>query len=106
MLYEVITDDVAEQTNLLALNAAIIAAQAGEHGRGFAVVADEIRKLADATNANSKSIKETIGGISAKMDGVLRRSGESLSAFKKVDGEVREFSAAMAEVSDSIRDLV
>ncbi len=100
-----IINGIANQTNLLAMNAAIEAAHAGAAGRGFAVVADEIRKLADATNANSKSIKETIGGISAKMDGVLRRSGESLSAFKKVDGEVREFSAAMAEVSDSIRDL-
>ena len=55
-----VVQSIAEQTNLLAMNAAIEAAHAGEAGKGFAVVADEIRKLAEQSNAQGKTITDSL----------------------------------------------
>ncbi|WP_315119456.1 methyl-accepting chemotaxis protein [uncultured Clostridium sp.] len=75
--------EIAEQTNLLALNAAIEAARAGEKGNGFAVVADEIRKLAEQSSSNVKSIKDVIEKVQNAFKNVSINSQELLEFVDK-----------------------
>lgn len=79
-----VIDNIAAQTNLLAMNAAIEAAHAGAAGKGFAVVADEIRKLAESSSAQSKSISSALKELVASISGVVDTSQTLSKAFEDV----------------------
>lgn len=79
-----IISDISSQTNLLSMNAMIESAHAGESGKGFAVVAEEIRKLADTSAKQSKSISENLKLISENISKVVESSNSSKLSFELV----------------------
>ncbi|MDR1388976.1 MAG: methyl-accepting chemotaxis protein [Treponema sp.] len=77
-------ENIAQQTNLLAMNAAIEAAHAGEAGRGFAVVADEIRKLAENSSTQGKSISTVLNNLKLQIKEATSLADESQNRFGRV----------------------
>jgi methyl-accepting chemotaxis protein len=84
-----VMENIASQTNLLSMNAAIEAAHAGEAGKGFAVVADEIRKLAESSSEQSKTIGTVLKKIKGSIDTITYSTGKVLDKFEAIDNAVR-----------------
>ena len=83
---------ISSQTNLLSMNAMIESAHAGEAGKGFAVVAEEIRKLADTSATQSKSIGENLKLIAANIQKVVESADLSKASFEIVSDKTNNTS--------------
>jgi len=108
-----VMENIASQTNLLSMNAAIEAAHAGEAGKGFAVVADEIRKLAESSSEQSKTIgtvlkkiAESINKIKTSTDNVLARFEAIDSGIKTVAEQEEVINQAMKEQAEGSNQLL
>jgi methyl-accepting chemotaxis protein len=97
-----VMENIASQTNLLSMNAAIEAAHAGEAGKGFAVVADEIRKLAESSGEQSKTISTVLKKIKTSIDKVTSTTDNVLKKFEAIDKGVK----TVAEQEASIRNAM
>jgi methyl-accepting chemotaxis protein len=93
-----VMENIASQTNLLSMNAAIEAAHAGEAGKGFAVVADEIRKLAESSSEQSKTIGDVLKKIKTSIDKITKSTNEVIEKFEAIDGGVNTVSKEMQSI--------
>jgi len=97
-----VMENIASQTNLLSMNAAIEAAHAGEAGKGFAVVADEIRKLAENSSVQSKTISAVLKKIKASIDKITQSTNDVLQKFETIDDHIKTVS----EQEENIRNAM
>ncbi|MDR2746901.1 MAG: methyl-accepting chemotaxis protein [Treponema sp.] len=97
-----VMQNIASQTNLLSMNAAIEAAHAGEAGKGFAVVADEIRKLAENSGEQSKTISTVLKKIKDSIDKITKSTDSVLNKFEAIDNGVKTVS----EQEENIRNAM
>ncbi|MHC6203071.1 methyl-accepting chemotaxis protein [Breznakiellaceae bacterium SP9] len=97
-----VMQNIASQTNLLSMNAAIEAAHAGESGKGFAVVADEIRKLAENSSVQSKTISTVLKKIKTSIDKITKSTDSVLNKFKAIDSGVQ----TVADQEENIRNAM
>ncbi|MCL2192541.1 MAG: methyl-accepting chemotaxis protein, partial [Treponema sp.] len=97
-----VMENIASQTNLLSMNAAIEAARAGESGKGFAVVAGEIRKLAESSSEQSKTIGEVLKKISESITKITRSTDNVLNRFEAINQGVK----TVADQEEVIRNAM
>jgi methyl-accepting chemotaxis protein len=84
--------NIAGQTNLLSMNAAIEAAHAGEAGKGFSVVAAEIRKLAEDSSEQSRTVNLVLKKTKESIDKITESVGNVLVKFEAIDAGVKTVS--------------
>jgi len=99
-----VMENIASQTNLLSMNAAIEAAHAGEAGKGFAVVADEIRKLAEGSSEQSKTIGNVLKKIKGSIDKITGSTENVLNRFEAIDSSVKTVSLQEENVRNAMEE--
>jgi len=97
-----VMENISSQTNLLSMNAAIEAAHAGDAGKGFAVVADEIRKLAENSSEQSRTIGMVLKKIKDSIDKITHSTKNVLNKFEAIDSSVK----TVAEQEGNIRNAM
>ena len=95
---------IASQTNLLSMNAAIESAHAGEAGKGFSVVAYEIRKLAESSSAQAKSVSSALKKMKKAIDVIIQAIHQVVGHFEDIDRAIKTVSLSMQD--QSIRKAV
>ena len=95
---------ISSQTNLLAMNAAIEAAHAGESGKGFAVVADEIRKLAENSGKQSKTISTVLKKIKTMIDTITKSTGIVQERFGAIEQDVETVSNQETQIRNAMEE--
>ncbi|MDR1252616.1 MAG: methyl-accepting chemotaxis protein [Treponema sp.] len=99
-----VMENIASQTNLLSMNAAIEAAHAGESGKGFAVVADEIRKLAESSGEQSKTIGTVLKKIKGSIDKITNSTNNVLNKFEAIDSGVKLVSDQETNIRNAMEE--
>jgi methyl-accepting chemotaxis protein len=99
-----VMENIASQTNLLSMNAAIEAAHAGEAGKGFAVVADEIRKLAENSSEQSKTISTVLKKIKDSIDKIIKSTDGVLNKFEAMDNGIKTVSDQEENIRNAMEE--
>jgi len=99
-----VMENIASQTNLLSMNAAIEAAHAGEAGKGFAVVADEIRKLAESSGEQSKTIGIVLKKIAESIKKITSATENVLTKFEAIDSSVKIVSQQEENIRNAMEE--
>ncbi|WP_081984447.1 methyl-accepting chemotaxis protein [Treponema sp. OMZ 838] len=93
---------IASQTNLLAMNAAIEAAHAGDIGKGFAVVADEIRKLAEESSTQGKTITTVLKTLKEKIEALNSVAEETAIQFAEIMRQLSTVNSGSNTIMESV----